>query len=106
MYNFRNFLSGRGPYPFLNAFCATRDHLVPLFCKRGRLVSRYKIYRCLTIELFLHRGGNFLIGALGLGGGGGGGGGEGENSSQKLTIIYNFRIFSIQFLQVGFMSFY
>ena len=27
MYNFRNFLSGRGPYPFLNAFCATRDHL-------------------------------------------------------------------------------
>ena len=29
MYNFRNFLSGRGPYPFLNAFCATRDHLAP-----------------------------------------------------------------------------
>ena len=27
MYNFRNFLSGRGPYPFLNAFYATRDHL-------------------------------------------------------------------------------
>ena len=29
MYNFRNFLPGRGPYPFLNAFCATRDHLAP-----------------------------------------------------------------------------
>ena len=29
MYNFRNFLPGRGPYPFLIAFCATRDHLAP-----------------------------------------------------------------------------
>ena len=32
MYNFRNFLSGRGPYPFLNAFCATRDHLASQVC--------------------------------------------------------------------------
>ena len=32
MYNFRNFLPGRGPYPFLIAFCATRDHLAGQVC--------------------------------------------------------------------------
>ena len=56
MYNFRNFLPGRGPYPFLIAFCATRDHLAPSRSRVGFLflvfseTNQKRAWSCIDIK--------------------------------------------------------
>ena len=52
MYNFRNFLPGRGPYPFLIAFCATRDHLAP---SRSRDLFLVFVFSETKASMVMHR---------------------------------------------------